>query len=329
AHQATPHRQPLGRGYVSSLATEAKQSESSGWRQIPRRAPVYRSRLQIFVDLPDYIVGAWSKACQLHICYSWSSCWHGCSSQTRFEQRSKALRMAGRWRSVTGRRICGSARVSAIPLRLQRKQMCIVPVLRHQLHMAAALDDAAVLDHDDLVGHAHGGEAVRDQDGDAATGEFAEVFEDGGFGLRIHRSGGFVQHQDVGARAHEGTGQGDLLPLAAGEFAAVVEPLAELGFEAGWQAVDEVAGHALVAGLAPARLVLEVADIAGTDVFAHAHLVAREILEDHADTLQQGGLVPLAQVGAVEQDAAAVRRIQPRQQLDQGGLAGTILADQG
>src|SRR3546814_12526457 len=61
---------------------------------------------------------------------------------------------------------------------------------------------------------------------------------------------------------------------------------------------------------------------------ADAHLVAREVLEDHADALQQGRLVPLLQVAAVEQDAAAVGRVQPGQPLDQGGLAGAVLADQ-
>ena len=98
-----------------------------------------------------------------------------------------------------GRVVATVVTTSPIPLRLQREQMRVMPVLGHQLHVVAAFDDAAVLDHDDLVGHAHGGEAVRDQDRDAAAGEFAEVFEDGGFGLRVHRGGGFVQHQDVGA----------------------------------------------------------------------------------------------------------------------------------
>ena len=38
--------------------------------------------------------------------------------------------------------------------------MCVVAILDHQLLMIAALYDAAVLDHDDLVGHAHSGEAT-------------------------------------------------------------------------------------------------------------------------------------------------------------------------
>ena len=195
--------------------------------------------------------------------------------------------------------------------------------------MAAAFDDAAVLDDDDLVGHAHGGEAVRDQDGDAVGGQFAEVLEDRRFRLGVHRGGGLVQHQDVGARAHEGAGQRDLLPLSAGEFAAVAEPFAQLRIESAGQVVDKGRGHAPVGGVLPALAVLEVPDVADADVLAHPHLVAREVLEDHPDPLAQGGLVPFPQVATIEQDPALVGVVQAREQLDQGGLAGTVLADQG
>ena len=62
--------------------------------------------------------------------------------------------------------------------------------------------------------------------------------------------------------------------------------------------------HAFLARLAPARLVLEVLHVAGADVLAEQQLIAREVLEDHADAIAQRRLVPLAQILAVEQDAA-------------------------
>ncbi|WP_217647932.1 hypothetical protein, partial [Dokdonella immobilis] len=40
---------------------------------------------------------------------------------------------------------------------------------------------------DDLVGHAHGREAVRDQDDDAVGRERAEVFEDAGLDMAMDR----------------------------------------------------------------------------------------------------------------------------------------------
>ncbi len=70
--------------------------------------------------------------------------------------------------------------------------------------MTAALHDPALLEHDDLVRHAHGGKAVRDHDRDAGLGQFAKMLEDLRLGAGIYRGGRLVQHQDVGILAHEG-----------------------------------------------------------------------------------------------------------------------------
>ncbi len=64
------------------------------------------------------------------------------------------------------------------------------------------------------------------------------------------------------------------------------------------------------------------------DVLADQHLIANEILEDHADTFAERALIPLLQIEPIEQDAPARRRIQPREQLDERGLAGAVFADQ-
>src|SRR5690554_128934 len=63
-----------------------------------------------------------------------------------------------------------------VSARLERKQMRVVTVELHELFVAAAFDDAAFLEHDDLIRHAHGGEAMRDQDRDLAFGQRAEMF---------------------------------------------------------------------------------------------------------------------------------------------------------
>ena len=66
-----------------------------------------------------------------------------------------------------------------------------------------------------------------------------------------------------------------------------------------------------------------------TPIFSpRREVVAHEILEDDADVAAQLGEVVLAQVEAVEQDAPFGRVVEPRQQLDDGGLAGAVLADQ-
>ena len=196
--------------------------------------------------------------------------------------------------------------------------------------MGAALDDAAAFEHDDLVGHAHGREAVRDQDRDPVARELAEVLEHLGLGARVHRRGRLVEHQDVGIGAHERARQRDLLPLPARQLAAVLEPLAELRVRSprgSWS--TNSAARPFAGRLAPARLVLEMRLVAGADVLADQQLVADEVLEDHADALAQRVLVPLrADRGPSSRMRPAVGLVQARQQLDQRGLARAVLADQ-
>ena len=62
---------------------------------------------------------------------------------------------------------------------------------------------------------------------------------------------------------------------------------------------------------------------------APAIVVAHVVLKDHADLAAQVVEVVLAQVDAVEQDAAAGRVVEPRQQFHERGLSGAVLADQG
>ena len=61
--------------------------------------------------------------------------------------------------------------------------------------------------------------------------ERAEALEDGVLGLGVERGGRLVEDEDVGLLAHEGARERDLLPLAAGELDAVLEPAAELRVE--------------------------------------------------------------------------------------------------
>src|SRR3546814_2026484 len=69
--------------------------------------------------------------------------------------------------------------------------------------MVATFDDTALVDDDDLVGHAYGRESMRNDDGDAVLHQRAEVREDFGFGGGVHRCGRLIQHEDVGLTTHE------------------------------------------------------------------------------------------------------------------------------
>ena len=197
-----------------------------------------------------------------------------------------------------------------------------------QLFVAALFEDAAAGEHDDVVRHPDGGKPVRDDDGHLVLGNFSEALEDERFGAGIHRGGRLVEHQDVGSLPHERARQRDLLPLAERELAAALEPAAELRLVGERELGDERGSHALLRGLRPARLLLEGSDVADADVLADQELVADEVLEDDADAVAERRDVPLGQVGAVEDDAAAGRFVEPGEELDERGLAGPVLSDQ-
>jgi hypothetical protein len=57
-------------------------------------------------------------------------------------------------------------------------------------------------------------------------------------------------------------------------------------------------------------------------------VIAHEVLEDDADIGAQREEIVFPQVVAIEQDPAFVRIVEAREQLDERGLAGAVLADQ-
>src|SRR5665213_3943085 len=87
--------------------------------------------------------------------------------------------------------------VSAITAGLQGEQLSIMPPHRHELGVTAPLDNTPVIEHHAMVGHAHGGKPMRDQDGDAALRQGAKVLKDLRFGTRIHRRRRLIQHQYI------------------------------------------------------------------------------------------------------------------------------------
>ena len=101
--------------------------------------------------------------------------------------------------------------------------------------MRAALDDHALVEHDDLVGADDGGEPVRDHQRGAALGHALERVLDFLLGVAVERRGRLVEQQDR-RRLQDGAGDGDALLLAAGELQAA---LADLGLVALRRQADE------------------------------------------------------------------------------------------
>ena len=102
--------------------------------------------------------------------------------------------------------------------------------------MGALLDDFAVVDDEDEIGVHDGREAVSDDEGGAAVGEFIESGLDEAFGARVNIAGRFVKnhHRRIG---DHGAGDGEELFFAGGD---VVRILVDFGFVALVERADEV-----------------------------------------------------------------------------------------
>ena len=104
--------------------------------------------------------------------------------------------------------------------------------------MGSLLGHLSVLNDNQLIGIAEGGESVGDHNGGLSTGENAEGVLNQLFGFGIHGRGGFVQNQDLGI-TENGAGDGDSLPLSARK---ILEAKADLGMVAVRELDDEIVG---------------------------------------------------------------------------------------
>jgi hypothetical protein len=91
--------------------------------------------------------------------------------------------------------------------------------------VAAALDHLAVLQHDDAVGIADGGEAVGDDEAGAALQQLGQRLLDLPLGVAVDIGRGLVEHQDLGV-GDQRAGEAQQLALAQRQVAAA---LLELG----------------------------------------------------------------------------------------------------
>ena len=181
-------------------------------------------------------------------------------------------------------------------------------------HPPVAEDDEAVGDREDLV------EAVRDVDhADALRLELAQhAEEDRDLALRQARRR-LVEDEDAGVDP-EGAGDGDERLLGAGQVAdpeARVDVVGDQRQRAPRHRLDGLpVDEAAAAGIA----------LGDGDVLADGHpLDETEVLVDEGDAAAVGvGIVG----GAVEGHGAGVGRVDAREHLDEGRLAGAVLAEE-
>ncbi len=181
----------------------------------------------------------------------------------------------------------------------------------------------SLLDDEDLVGAADGGEAVGDDEGGAALHEVVQAVLDEGFGFGVEGAGGFVEDEDAGV-GEDGAGDGDALALAAGELdAALADDGVVLLREALGELVDagDAAGfHDLLFGGLRA---------AEEDVLADGAVEEEGLLEDDAELLAVADEADGGEVDAVDEDLAAGGGVEAADEPDDGGLTGAGGADEG
>ena len=143
--------------------------------------------------------------------------------------------------------------------------------------MRADLDDAAAVEHDDLVGVAHGREPVRDRDRRPPLGEPLERLLHRALGLRVERRGRLVEDEDRRV-AQDRPRDRDALLLAAREAVAALadDRVVALG-QRGDQLVDLRRARGLL-DLLVGRLRAREAE-----VVAHGRVEEVRLLRDDAD----------------------------------------------
>ena len=109
-------------------------------------------------------------------------------------------------------------------LKLLPAQMVIIPFLFQEFPMFPALEDFAVLYHENHVRVADGREPVRDNKGCPSFQKLLCRLLDKLFGLGVDGGSCLVEHEDSGV-GNDGAGKGNKLLLSGGEASAATSVL--------------------------------------------------------------------------------------------------------
>ena len=158
--------------------------------------------------------------------------------------------------------------------------------------------------------------------------DLLQLREDRGLRFGIERRGRLVENPDVGVAIHDAR-EREPLPLAARQIVAALEQPADFRVEAVRHLLHQpVAARVLAAPPARARRRPTPPGRPICDVLADRQLVARVVLEQHADAAAQRLGIELAQIDAADPHRRRGRIVEAQQQLDERALAGAVLADQ-
>ncbi len=208
-----------------------------------------------------------------------------------------------------------------LPLALL-EQRRVEPASRQECIMRALFDDAALVEHEDLVGAPDRGKAMRDHECRAVRQQAGERIEDQRFRLGVEPGGRLVEHHDGRVPDHRARDSDPLaLPTRQRRPALADDRVVPLG-----QGLDERVGVRLRRGgddVVAGRLRAAVGD-----VLPDGRMEQLRLLQHEGDVLAEGAGRHLADVDAVDEHLAAGGVVEPGNQARQRALAAAAAADQ-
>ena len=189
--------------------------------------------------------------------------------------------------------------------------------------MPAHLDHRPALEHENRIGTPNRREPVRDDKRSPVHHQFRQRILDEQLGLGVERRRGLVEHQNRGVLQQRPRNR-QALPLAARQ---PLPALADHRVVSVRQRQDEFVGVRRPCrgrDLLDARIGRSVRDVAGNRVVEQ-----HGVLRDNADLAAQRRELHAPDVDAVDEDLAGADVVEPRQQVDECGLAGAAAPDHG
>jgi hypothetical protein len=197
--------------------------------------------------------------------------------------------------------------------------------------MVAELGDPPAVEHRDPVRPAHGREPVRDHHRGEPRCQFEEPVVERRLRPDVQLRRRLVEHQHPGppSRRVQRPGQGDPLPLAAGQVGAADVAGGADRVPAGRQFADQLqragpGGRRFERALVDVPLIGTGADVAEPHVLPGRERIPGEVLVDHGDLALPRPGVKLADVGAIDEDPSASGLTQPGEKSHQRRFASSI-----
>ena len=179
------------------------------------------------------------------------------------------------------------------------------------------------MEHQDAVGVLNSAQAMGDDQRGASQEQAVERVADEHFGLGVHARSGFVENEEARI-VRQGAREADELSLADGKGCAA---LGDGGLDAGGKRADEGA---------EADFLESALDVGAVNPFrAETHVrfqragEEKGVLQNDAEMAAEILEVEAANIHTVEKDFAALNIVETQKKLDDGGLAGAGVADDG